>query len=164
MNQYDTETLAELFAGAGYGIADAPAGADVIVVNSCTVTAEADRKTRQAVRRFRRLAPGAVVVLCGCMPQAFPDTADALPEADIVTGNRDHRLILTLVENFSSRLTEIPVHQKGDPFENFELSTFKGRTRAIIKIQDGCDRYCSYCIIPTSRGRSRSRSLESLSA
>ena len=164
VNQYDTETLAELFAGAGYGIADAPAGADVIVVNSCTVTAEADRKTRQAVRRFRRLAPGAVVVLCGCMPQAFPDTADALPEADIVTGNRDHRLILSLVENFSSRLTEIPAHQKDDPFENFELSTFNGRTRAIIKIQDGCDRYCSYCIIPTSRGRSRSRSLESLSA
>jgi len=166
VNQYDTESLAELFTKAGYGIANTPAGADVIVVNSCTVTAEADRKTRQAVRRFRRVAPDSVIVLCGCVPQAYPAVAAALPEADVVTGNKDHRLILDLVSRaLSSRssVVEIPSHTKGDDFEDFRLSAFSGRTRAIVKIQDGCDRYCSYCIIPTSRGRSRSRSLESLS-
>ncbi len=167
VNQYDTESLAELFTKAGYGIADTPAGADVVVVNSCTVTAEADRKTRQAVRRFRRIAPDSVIVLCGCVPQAYPAVAAALPEADVVTGNKDHRLILDLVDRaLSSRscVVDIPSHAKGDDFEDFRLSAFSGRTRAIVKIQDGCDRYCSYCIIPTSRGRSRSRSLESLSA
>ena len=167
VNQYETEALAELFSGAGYGIADAPAGADVIVVNSCTVTAEADRKTRQAVRRFRKQNEDAVVVLCGCVPQADPGIASLLPEADVVTGNKDHRLILSLVDRAlaeRSRITEIPEHKKGDAFEEFEITAFENRTRAIIKIQDGCDRFCSYCIIPTSRGRSRSRSLESISA
>ena len=161
VNQYDTESLTELFTKAGYGIADTPAGANVIVVNSCTVTAEADRKTRQAVRRFRRIAPDSVIVLCGCVPQAYPAVAAALPEADVVTGNKDHRLILDLVSHaLSSRssVVDIPTHSKGDDFEDFRLSAFSGRTRAIVKIQDGCDRYCSYCVIPTSRGRSRSRS------
>lgn len=166
VNQYETEALAELFIGAGYSIVDDPAKAQVIVVNSCTVTANSDQKTRQAVRRFKRNNPDALVVLCGCMPQAYPDKATELVEADIITGNKDHKLILDYVEKRVSdaQIVDIPEHKKGDVFEEFEVENFGGRTRAFIKIQDGCDRFCSYCIIPTSRGRSRSRSLENLSA
>ena len=165
VNQYETEALAELFIGAGYSIVDDPAKAQVIIVNSCTVTANSDQKTRQAVRRFKRNNPDALVVLCGCMPQAYPEKATELVEADIITGNKDHKLILNYVEKRVSdaQIVDIPEHKKGDVFEEFEVENFGGRTRAFIKIQDGCDRFCSYCIIPTSRGRSRSRSLENLS-
>ena len=165
VNQYETEALAELFIGAGYSIVDDPAKAQVIIVNSCTVTANSDQKTRQAVRRFKRNNPDALVVLCGCMPQAYPEKATELVEADIITGNKDHKLILNYVEKKVSdaQIVDIPEHKKGDVFEEFEVENFGGRTRAFIKIQDGCDRFCSYCIIPTSRGRSRSRSLENLS-
>ncbi|MDO5448045.1 MAG: tRNA (N(6)-L-threonylcarbamoyladenosine(37)-C(2))-methylthiotransferase MtaB [Clostridia bacterium] len=168
VNQYETEALAELFSDAGFGIVDDPAKAQVIIVNSCTVTANSDQKTRQAVRRFKRNNPSALVILCGCMPQAYPDNAAKLIEADIITGNKDHKLILDYaLKKFDdaddAQVIDIPEHKKGDAFEEFEVENFKGRTRAFIKIQDGCDRFCSYCIIPTSRGRSRSRSLENLS-
>lgn len=164
VNQYETEALAELFCDAGFSIVNDPAKAQVIIVNSCTVTANSDQKTRQAVRRFKRNNPDSIVVLCGCMPQAYPSKAAELLEADIITGNKDHKLILSLVNSFDGeQVTSIPEHKKGDAFEEFEVENFNGRTRAFIKIQDGCDRFCSYCIIPTSRGRSRSRSLENLS-
>ena len=168
VNQYETEALAELFSDAGFGIVDDPAKAQVVIVNSCTVTANSDQKTRQAVRRFKRNNPSSIVILCGCMPQAYPDNAAKLLEADIITGNKDHKLILDyalkkLDDANDAQVIDIPKHKKGDAFEGFEVENFKGRTRAFIKIQDGCDRFCSYCIIPTSRGRSRSRSLENLS-
>ncbi len=166
MNQYETEAMAELFQNAGYGMANSADMADVIIVNSCTVTATSDQKTRQTVRRFKRQNPDATLVLCGCMPQAYGKKSAELTDADIVTGNKDHKKILELVSEFQEkkdRIVEIDEHKKGDPFEEFEVENFSGRTRAFIKIQDGCDRYCSYCIIPTSRGRSRSRSLENLS-
>lgn len=176
VNQYETEAMAELFAKAGYVAASEPANADVIVINSCTVTANSDQKTRQAVRRFKRNNPDACVVLTGCMPQAFPDDVKKLTEADIITGNTNRNRILELVENYFSKLpNDIPEsdtsneqlfsidsHDADEAFENISIDKFAGRTRAFIKIQDGCNRYCSYCIIPTARGRSRSRSMESL--
>lgn len=166
VNQYETEAMTELFKKAGYKVVHLPAEADVIVVNSCTVTANSDQKTRQAVRRFKRMENVTCVVLVGCMPQAYPETANILTEADIVTGNRDHKKVLSLVEEFSAKnksLIQIDPHTNDELFEETQITEFEGRTRAIIKIQDGCNRYCSYCIIPTSRGRSRSRSLESIS-
>lgn len=166
VNQYETEAMIESFKSFGYGISKTPEDADVIVVNSCTVTANSDQKTRQAVRRFKRAKNDVIVVLVGCMPQAFPEKAEELVSADIVTGNKDHKKIVNLIEQYkekNDRVIEIDRHEKGDKFEDFSISSFEGRNRAFIKIQDGCDRYCSYCIIPTSRGRSRSRSLESLS-
>ncbi len=167
VNQYETEAMTELFAKAGYVAVSDPADADVIVINSCTVTANSDQKTRQAVRRFKRGNPDACVVLAGCMPQAFPEDAKKLSEADIITGNTDHKQILELVEKHfenkaGTQLFAIGAHATGEIFEDLSIDKFGGRTRAFIKIQDGCDRYCSYCIIPTARGRSRSRSLESL--
>ena len=170
VNQYDTEAMTERFRDAGWTISAQADGCDAFIVNSCTVTAESDRKTRQAVRRFKRNNPEAVVVLCGCMPQAFPEKAAQLSEADIITGNRDHMAILHDIEEYMNRLEEektqvvdIAEHARGDLFEDTGISaSFAGRTRAVIKVQDGCDRYCSYCIIPTARGRSRSRSMESI--
>ncbi len=176
VNQYETQAMTELFNKAGYVAVSDPAEADVIVINSCTVTAGSDQKTRQAVRRFKRGNPNACVVLTGCMPQAFPDEAKKLTEADIITGNTNHKLIPELVsKHFEEKnkiqsvqedcntLFAIGLHSTGETFEDLSIDKFSGRTRAFIKIQDGCDRYCSYCIIPTARGRSRSRSLESLS-
>lgn len=177
VNAYETEAMKELFQRNGFFIeAASPEAADVIVINSCTVTAESDKKTRQAVRKLRRTNKGAVIVLTGCMPQAYPDKANELTEADIITGNKDHSLVISMVEEYikkrdtspqgkeALRMVSIPAHEKGDSFENMPIAGFEGRTRAVIKIQDGCDRYCTYCIIPTSKGHSRSRSLESLSS
>ena len=173
VNQYETEAMSELFRTAGYGIAETAEEADVVVVNSCTVTAVSDQKSRQAVRRFKRANPQGLVVLTGCMPQAYPDQAMNLVEADIVAGNGDHRKVLELVEEYYARdlqqqelarIFQVEEHPRDEAFENIPIEAFDGRTRAFIKVQDGCDRFCSYCIIPTSRGRSRSRSLESLEA
>ena len=177
VNQYETEAMMELFRSAGYAVVNGPHDADVIIVNSCTVTANSDQKTRQAVRRFKRGNRNAIVVLTGCMPQAAPEKACELLEADIITGNTDHQKLLKLVEQKikirkssesvesledDSPIWAIDPHENKEEFEELSITHFEGRTRAFIKIQDGCNRYCSYCIIPTSRGRSRSRSLESI--
>lgn len=176
VNQYDTEAMSEEFRAAGWSVADEPDGADAIVVNSCTVTAESDRETRQAVRRFRRRAPAAAIVLAGCMPQAYPAQAAALTEADLVVGTGDRAALLRdlglFLKQRAARGTEaargtivdVEKHTISEPFEHTEIEGFSGRTRAFIKVQDGCDRYCSYCIIPTARGHSRSRPLPELEA
>lgn len=151
VNQYDTETMKELFAGAGWTISDTPEGCQAIVINSCTVTAVSDQKTRQAVRRFKRNVPGAIVVLTGCMPQAFPKKAADLDAADLVVGNRDHRKILQDVESLLDSEAESrrhlldvqPYDHRTEVYESTEIRTFAGKTRAVIKVQDGCNRYCS---------------------
>ena len=169
VNQYDTETLMEKFRLAGYTVCSDPEGCDVFVVNSCTVTAVSDQKTRQAVRRFKRQNPAACVVLAGCMPQAFPEKAESLLEADVIVGAKDQGQVVSLVEQFFENngtfdRSNVIAHEKGDIYENSSIYDFHGRTRAFIKIQDGCNRKCSYCIIPTARGRSRSRELDDLKA
>ena len=170
VNQYDTEALAERFRSAGFTLSDSPEGCDVYVINSCTVTAVADQKSRQAIRKFRRMAPDACVVLSGCMVQAYPDKASSLEEADIVAGVRDLEKIIDHVNAFfeqrrggaADRVLDVAEHDRDETFQNLPIEEFLGRTRAFIKIQDGCNRRCSYCIIPTARGRSRSRTLEDL--
>ncbi len=165
VNQYETNWLSENAQKNGFQVVSHNENADVYVVNSCTVTGESDRKTRQSVRRFKRTHPESVVVLTGCMPQAFPDDAKKLVEADIVIGNKNNSVLFdTLNEYFKScnRIVKIEEHLKGDKFESCKIKDFEGRTRAIVKIEDGCDRFCSYCIIPYSRGRVRSKSLDDL--
>lgn len=169
VNQYETETMAEQFQKAGYTLTGEPGTADVIVVNSCTVTAVSDQKTRQAVRRFKRNHPSSLVVLTGCMPQAYPEQAERLVEADIVVGNKDHKAVVQKVEEYFARslpdrTVSILSHGAGEVFENLPIESFGGRSRAFVKVQDGCNRFCSYCIIPYARGRSRSRSLDDLEA
>lgn len=167
VNQYDTQAVTESFLAKGYEIVGSYMDADIYIINSCTVTAESDRKTRQAVRRFKKLHPDSVVVLTGCMPQAFPNTADELPEADIVLGNRDYAEMFRLLEQYfscGSRQVEITEHTTGEAYEGAGITGFKERTRAAVKIEDGCDRFCSYCIIPTARGRVRSKPIPELKA
>lgn len=161
VNQYESQAISEELKKHGYETVT-EGSADIIIVNSCTVTASADQKTRQAVRRFRRNNPDSVIVLTGCMPQAYPKKADELTEADIVIGNKNNHEMINALNDFmkyGSRVFNVKEHLKGDAFSGTGISCFEERTRAYIKIQDGCNRFCSYCIIPTSRGRVRSKPL-----
>lgn len=164
VNQYETEIMHHTLSMAGFDDAETPSVADVIIINSCTVTAESDRKTRQLVRRYRRANKDAVIILTGCMPQAFPKEAEQLP-ADIILGNGSGRDILAAIHLFFSsnkQVVIVPPHKKEEKFENCSLENFNDRTRAYMKIEDGCNRGCTYCIIPKARGRVRSRSLEDI--
>lgn len=165
VNQTETEYMAELLSKAGFEIVSPNEEADFYIVNSCTVTATADQKTRQNVRRFKRRHPNSAVILTGCMPQAFPEQAKELLEADIVLGNKNNGDILSLINKYNTsknRIFSIENHESGDGFGDCSISKFNERVRAFVKIEDGCDRFCSYCIIPMSRGRVRSKSLEDL--
>ncbi len=162
MNQYETEAMRRLFKAKGYEAANSCDIPDVLVLNSCTVTAESDRKTRQTLRHLKRKYPNAVTVLCGCMAQAFPKSAEGLEAADIVFGNTDHSKIPELVEEFlenRQRIIAVEPHEKGEKYITPAICEFSERTRAYMKIEDGCNRFCSYCAIPYARGRVRSRTL-----
>ena len=166
VNQYETEAMREAFIKKGYTITNDNAPFDIIVINSCTVTAESDRKTRQMLNRFRKENPNAVIVLTGCMVQAFPEKAKEL-SADITVGNTDVSKIPLLVDQFIKNgkpIFEVTPHKKGDKFNTPSICDFAERTRAYMKIQDGCERYCTYCIIPTARGPLRSKSIEEIKA
>lgn len=165
VNQYETEYMAEILKNAGMQIVSHNEDADYYIINSCTVTATADQKTRQNVRKFKRQHLNSVVILTGCMPQAFPEQASALNEADIVLSNKSNDDILDLINRYNvshNRIVKIDKHQKGDEFTKCSIEHFSERIRAFVKIEDGCDRFCSYCIIPMSRGRVRSKSLDDL--
>lgn len=165
VNQAESEYMAELLQKAGFEIVNPNDEADYYIVNSCTVTATADQKTRQSVRRFKRKHPNSTVILTGCMPQAFPKDAEKLEQADIVLGNKNDNDILDLINKHAAqknRIICLSEHQNGEKFAPCSVSAFGGRVRAFVKIEDGCDRFCSYCIIPKSRGRVRSKPLEDL--
>ena len=165
VNQYESEVLGELFAARGHEIVPHTEPADLYVVNSCTVTATGDQKTRRMLRHLKAQNPAALVALTGCYPQAFPQAADELPEADIVVGARDRARLPELVERrlaTGERVVAITPHQRGEGFEPMRASAFSGRTRAFVKIEDGCENYCAYCIIPTARGPVRSKRPEAL--
>lgn len=168
VNQYETQSMRRQMEQAGYLTTEYTPNktiADVLVINSCTVTGESDRKLRQFLRRCRRNLPQAVIVLCGCMPQAYPDLANALPEVNIVLGNAVRGDLLPKLEEYfanNQHLCCIPPHSSA--YEPLDIDTFQGRTRAFVKIQDGCNRFCSYCIIPYARGRVRSRHPDAITA
>ena len=164
VNQYETEAMREALLGFGH-TSDKYLPADAVIINSCTVTAESDRKTRQLVRKLRRTYENAVILLTGCMVQAFPDEAKKLTEADIIIGNRDISKIVEAINNYNNdRVFSVDEHQNGDCYNTIGLSHFNERTRAFMKIQDGCDRFCTYCIIPFARGRVRSRAIDDIKA
>ena len=165
VNQTESEYMAELLAKAGFEIVSPNEEADYYIINSCTVTSTADQKTRQNVRKFKRKHPDSAIILTGCMPQAFPKEAEELAEADIVFGNKNDGDILSLINRYNierQRILAISEHKTGDAFTECSISKFSDRVRAFVKIEDGCDRFCSYCIIPMSRGRVRSKSLSVL--
>ncbi len=137
----------------------------MFVVNSCTVTNFGDQKSRKWLRRAKRENPGAVTVLTGCYPQAFPEEAARFLEADLVCGNGDRKAILENVMKLldgHERIVAIAPHARGERFEELPVERFETHTRAFIKVEDGCNRQCAYCVIPRARGPVRSRAEESI--
>ena len=162
VNQYETEVMREALLNLGH-TCDKDLPIDAVMINSCSVTAESDRKTRQLVRRMRREHPNAIIALTGCMVQAFPEEAKQLTEADIVVGNKDVQKVIDAIKSYdNNRIFCVEEHKKGDIYNTIGLSSFNERTRAFMKIQDGCDRFCTYCIIPFARGRVRSRAIDDI--
>ena len=165
VNQYETQAMLAKMTAAGFGVCAAGEPADVVLINSCTVTAASDHKVRQTLHRARKNNPDAVLVLTGCMPQAFPEAAAALEDADVVLGNSNRGALVPDILKYLSthqRVIDIVPHETGETFEAMQVESFFERTRAFVKIQDGCNRFCSYCIIPYARGRIRSKPLEEL--
>ena len=164
--------MAQEFIKCGYEVVNHEEKADVYVVNTCTVTNIADRKSRQMLRRVKDINPVAILVACGCYVQVGKDELNKMQEIDLIIGNNEKKDIVEIVENYiknrESAVEEIEdkmlvsdvMHQK--EFVEFGPTTYTEKTRAVIKVQDGCDRFCSYCIIPYARGRVRSRKMESV--
>ena len=167
VNQYETQEMREQLTKNGYEMTEDENVADIFIINSCTVTSESDRKTRQCVRHYKKKYPQSTVVLTGCMPQSFPEMAEKLNEADIVLGNKNNKFLVSSLNEFfvnSCRTLNMEQHQSGEPLVSSGISRFEERTRAILKIEDGCDRFCSYCIIPKARGRVRWKPIEDIKA
>jgi len=170
VNQYETQIMEQQFSAEGIDILDSSekGGADIYVINSCTVTATGDKKTRQLLRRLKNQNPESIIVLTGCYPQAFPEAAENLMEADVITGTYNRSSVIEAVKQrlaTGKRVIRITPLQRGKErsrFEEMQASSMNERTRAFVKIQDGCDRFCSYCIIPTARGPVRSKPLEEI--
>ncbi len=166
VNQYESQVMMDMLCAHGFEPIDDGQQADVFIVNSCTVTGTSDKKVRQTVRRARREHPDAVMILTGCMPQAFPKECESIEEADIVIGNANRDRLLDYIEDFMrshQRIVAIGSHSREYGSES-SVSGMNERTRAYIKIEDGCNRFCTYCIIPYARGRVRSRRPEEIRA
>lgn len=159
VNQAESSGLAAVLRARQMTEADTPAEADVCIVNSCAVTAESVRKTKQMLRSLRRKNPQAKLILTGCWPQAFP--SDDFSEADFVTGTKNREALLDWLDGQQGAVQSIPTYQSGDAFSPLPCADTT-RTRAFLKIQDGCNQFCSYCIIPFARGRCRSMPPERL--
>lgn len=164
VNQYETQAMRELFEAAGYETVDFSERADVYVINTCTVTQTADKKSRQMISRAKELSPDGKVVVTGCYAQRASDEILKLGGVDLVIGTAQRDRIVEMTEKliFESELPRAyVVPAAGRRFEDIS-ATREGRTRAYLKIQDGCDRFCTYCIIPYVRGNVRSRTLASI--
>lgn len=163
VNQYESQAILESFIKNGFEKTNDLKESDIIIVNSCTVTAESDKKVRKILHKVKKENPKSIVVLTGCMPQAFPEKVSAWPEADIIVGNANKNNIIDAVKKFINSQDKISrIENFLNTYDDFKIENFNDRTRAFVKIEDGCNRFCSYCIIPYSRGRVRSKSLESL--
>lgn len=163
VNQYETEVMREMFEKNGYTVVDFEEKADVIIINSCSVTAIADRKTRRAINKAAKLSPEAIIAVTGCYSQTSPQEVAGIKSVDIVIGNGEKSEIVEIIENFR----ETKYIQVGDIMQNREFqplfaSANTGKTRALLKIEEGCNNFCSYCIIPYARGPVRSRDKEDI--
>ena len=154
VNQYESAIFAGFFKQHGYELVDFNKPADIYIINTCTVTHLADRKSRQAIRRAVKINPEAKVVVAGCYAQIAPEKIADIPGVDLIIGTQDHQSILKIIENDAGNMVE-----NCPGFAENYLPEYNGKTRAFIKIQEGCESFCSYCIIPYSRGPLRSRKL-----
>ena len=161
VNQFETDAMSGLFREAGYAVVPFTETADVYVINTCSVTSLSDRKSRQMIRRAHKQNPAALIVAAGCWAQLNAEEASSFPGVMVVAGNQGKKNIVSLVER---ALTEKKIMRECDApsaaiFDDIAVNEHPGRTRAFLKIEDGCQNFCSYCIIPYARGKVRSRPL-----
>lgn len=164
VNQYETQAIKEKFIEHGYEIVHEDDYADVYVINTCTVTNLSDRKSRQYIRRSKRINPQSIVIVTGCYAQMSPDEIEAIKDVNLVVGTNEKNNILEYVNELQNKNKLVKVRKYDDivDYENMEITGMGERTRAYIKIQEGCNQFCSYCIIPYSRGNIRSRGMDDI--
>ena len=171
VNQYETNAMEQQFIKNNYEIVENTQKADIYVINTCTVTNMAERKSRQMLRRVKEINPFAVLVVCGCYAQVAKNELEQIPEIDIILGINEKNKIVQIVENYMEKMAEqdkksqeaeIDDVSKQKEFLDFGDVTYTEKNRAVVKVQDGCNMFCSYCIIPYARGRIRSRKIESV--
>lgn len=164
VNQYESQIIHDNLIQSGFSYSGDKASSDIVIINSCTVTSVSDSKAVKLLHRVRRENPAAIIVLTGCLPQAFPNDP-RFRDADIILGNRSRNIIVPAINEYlkkGERIIKVTAHQNDDNFEPMKVSDFNMRTRAFVKIEDGCNRFCSYCIIPYARGRVRSKPIDDL--
>lgn len=171
VNQYETNAMEQQFIKNNYEIVENTQKADIYVINTCTVTNMAERKSRQMLRRVKEINSFAVLVVCGCYAQVAKNELEQIPEIDIILGINEKNEIVQIVENYMEKMAEqdkksqkaeIDDVSKQKEFLDFGDVTYTEKNRAVVKVQDGCNMFCSYCIIPYARGRIRSRKIESV--
>lgn len=165
VNQYETEAMLEMFKKNGYVQVESEDFADVYVINTCTVTHMSDRKSRQYIRRMKKKNPDAIIAVVGCYSQVSPEEILDIEEVNLVMGTNERRQIVEEIKKIdaSKKVSTVDDIMKVRAFEEIEISQSNGKTRAFMKIQDGCDRFCTYCIIPYARGgKVRSRNIDSI--
>jgi threonylcarbamoyladenosine tRNA methylthiotransferase MtaB len=165
VNQYETEAMTELFEKEGYEITDFDQYADVYVINTCTVTNLGDRKSRQMIRRAKKLNKHSIVAVVGCYAQTAAEEISKIKGVNLIIGTKDRSRIVELINQIKEQEEQINVVQDimtTREFEDMKVTAYKERTRAFLKIQEGCNQFCSYCIIPYARGPVRSRKPEDI--
>ena len=165
VNQYETNAMEQQFIQNNYKIVENTEKADIYVINTCTVTNMADRKSRQMLRRVKEINQSAVIVVCGCYAQVAKTELEQIPEVDVILGINEKNKIVQIVEEYLSsknNIIEVADVSKQKEFLDFGDVTYTEKNRAVIKVQDGCNMFCSYCLIPYARGRIRSRKIENV--
>ena len=166
VNQYETNAMQQQFIKNGYKIVENNEIADVYVINTCTVTNMAERKSRQMLRRVKDINPEAILVVCGCYAQVAEKELEKIPEIDIILGTNEKNNIVEIVEKYieknNQKVANVSDVSRQCEFLDFGDVTYTEKNRAVIKVQDGCNMFCSYCIIPYARGRIRSRKIENV--
>ncbi|MFR2534186.1 MAG: tRNA (N(6)-L-threonylcarbamoyladenosine(37)-C(2))-methylthiotransferase MtaB [Clostridia bacterium] len=165
VNQYETNAMIEQFLKQNYEVVDFEEVADIYIINTCTVTNMADRKSRQMLRKVKERNPASIVVACGCYAQVAKEELEKIPQIDMICGVNEKNRIVEYIEKYKENMlqkeyiTDV-MYQK--EFLDFGTTEYTDKTRAVVKVQDGCDRFCSYCIIPYARGHIRSRKIENV--
>ncbi len=162
VNQYETEAMSELFINSGYELCDFDSYSDIYVINTCTVTSMSDRKSRQIIRRAKKHNPNSIVIVTGCYAQTNPEAVKQIKDVNLIIGTSDRKRIVELTQSLSASeqrccVSDIMMQHS---FEDLSITSYQERTRAYIKIQEGCNQFCSYCIIPYARGPIRSRDID----
>ncbi len=165
-NQYETNSMEQSFINKGYEIVSKDEKADIYIVNTCSVTNIAERKSRQMLRRAKELNPDAIIVASGCYAQVAKEEIAKIKEVDLIVGVTEKNSIVEILEDYLKQKTNLEIRisdiMKQTNYEENGITTYTEQSRAVIKIQDGCDRFCTYCIIPYARGRVRSRNPENI--